>query len=250
MTFAKNSLVVNNKLKLAIIDKRVPKDMEVNLNNMGLNLIKSTSCTNTYNAIKYHPDISICKLNDNNVVVAPNVYNYYKEILTPYGFNIICGNSEIKNKYPYNIHYNIVILKEFAIHNFSYTDQAILNYLDKNNFKKINVSQGYCKCSICVVDDNSIITSDIGIYKEVLKYGLDCLLIDKGHIDLFELNYGFIGGSSFLLSKDELVFLGNIKNHPDYNKILNFVESKNKKLISLSENKLLDLGSLIPLIEY
>ena len=29
-----------------------------------------------------------------------------------------------------------------------------------------------------------------------------------------------------------------------------FVESKNKKLVSLSDDKLLDLGSVIPLLEY
>jgi len=76
------------------------------------------------------------------------------------------------------------------------------------------------------------------------------LLIEKGHIDLFELNYGFIGGCSFLLSNNELAFLGNIKKHPDYDKILNFVKSKNKKLISLSNDKLIDLGSVIQLMEY
>ena len=241
MKFAKNSFIVNNKLKLAIVDKRIPKNIEIKLNTMGINIIKSTDCSNTYEAIKYHPDISVCKLNDNNIVVAPNVYNYYKNILKHYGFNIICGNSSIKNKYPYNIHYNIVILESFAIHNFKYTDKVILDYIEKNNIKKINVSQGYCKCCICIVDDNSLITSDEGIYKEVIKYGIDCLLIKKGHIDLFELNYGFIGGCSFLISDTELAFLGNIKNHPDYDKILSFVESKNKSLISLINYNLLDL---------
>lgn len=250
MKFAKSSFTINNKLQLAIVDKRIPKDMEINLNNLGVNIIKSTDCSNTYEAIKYHPDISVCKLNDYNIVVAPNVYEYYKNILNPYDFNVICGDSVIKNKYPYNIYYNIVILKNFAIHNFKYTDKSILDYLEKNNITKINVSQGYCKCSICIVDDNSLITSDEGIYKEVIKYGIDCLLIEKGHIDLFELNYGFIGGCSFLLSNDELVFLGNIKNHPDYYKILNFVKNKNKKIISLSNDKLLDLGSVIQLLEY
>jgi len=250
MNFAQNSFTIKNKLQLAIVDKRIPQTIEDNLNNIGVNIIKSTACSNTYDAIKYHPDISVCKLNSNNIVVAPNVYDYYKEVLKPYGFNVICGESTIKNKYPYNIHYNIVILEKFAIHNFKYTDKVILDYIEKNNIEKINVSQGYCKCSICVVDDNSIITSDEGIYKEVIKHDIDCLLIEKGHIDLFELNYGFIGGCSFLLSNNELAFLGNIKKHPDYDKILNFVKSKNKKLISLSNDKLIDLGSVIQLMEY
>ena len=98
MKFAKSSFTINNKLQLAIVDKRIPKDMEINLNNLGVNIIKSTDCSNTYEAIKYHPDISVCKLNDYNIVVAPNVYEYYKNILKPYDFNVICGDSVIKNK--------------------------------------------------------------------------------------------------------------------------------------------------------
>ncbi len=70
MKFAKNSFIVNNRLQLAIVDKRIPKDMEISLNNLGVNIIKSTDCSDTYEAIKCHPDISVCKLNDNNIVVA------------------------------------------------------------------------------------------------------------------------------------------------------------------------------------
>ena len=114
--------------------------------------------------------------------------------------------------------------------------------------KKINVKQGYCKCSICIVDENSIITSDEGIYKEVIKHDIDCLLIEKGHIDLFELDYGFIGGCSGLINEDTLVFFGNIEKHPNFKEIKNFVSKRNKKIISLSKEKLIDLGSLIPLI--
>ena len=29
MNFAKNSFIVNNKLQLAIVDKRIPKNMEI-----------------------------------------------------------------------------------------------------------------------------------------------------------------------------------------------------------------------------
>ena len=48
MNFAKNSFILNSRLCLAIVDKRIPKNMEDNLNNLGVNIIKSTSCNNTY----------------------------------------------------------------------------------------------------------------------------------------------------------------------------------------------------------
>ncbi|WP_297134699.1 DUF6873 family GME fold protein [Terrisporobacter sp.] len=248
MNFVKTSFIPENKILIALVDKRITIDMKNKLNNLNINIIESSPCIETYDAISCHPDVTLLKINDNNIIVAPNVYDYYSEKLVPLGFNIIKGNSFIKNKYPYNIGYNVAIFGKYAIHNFKYTDKKILEFLDKNNFIKINVKQGYCKCSICIVDESSIITSDEGIYKEVMKHDIDCLLIEKGHIDLFDLNYGFIGGCSGLISKDDLMFFGDISKHPNYNEIKKFIESKNKNIISLSTEKLLDLGSLIPLI--
>lgn len=248
MNFVRTSFIPEYKILLALIDRRITKDMKAKLNDLNINIIESTPCIQTYDAINCHPDITILKINDNNIIVAPNVYDYYSKKLCPLGFNIIKGNSLIKSKYPYNIAYNVAIFGKYAIHNLKYTDKKVLEFLDKNNFIKINVKQGYCKCSICIVDENSIITSDEGIYKEVIKHDIDCLLIEKGHIDLFDLSYGFIGGCSGLISKDDLIFFGDISKHPNYNEIKKFVESKNKNIISLSDEKLLDLGSLIPLI--
>lgn len=248
MNFVKTSFIPEDKISLALVDKRITIDMKNKLNNLNINIIESSPCVETYDAISCHPDITLLKINGNNIIVAPNVYDYYSEKLVPLGFNIIKGDSFIKNKYPYNIGYNVAIFGKYAIHNFKYTDKKILEFLDKNNFIKINVKQGYCKCSICIVDESSIITSDEGIYKEVMKHDIDCLLIKKGHIDLFDLNYGFIGGCSGLISKDDLVFFGDISKHPNYNEIKKFIESKNKNIICLSTEKLLDLGSLIPLI--
>ena len=218
-----------------------------NLNDINVNIIKSEKCKETYEAISYHPDINLIKLNDENILVSPNLYDYYNEVLSPLGFNISSGDSIIKNKYPYNVAYNAIIIGNKAIHNFNYTDKKLLQFIEENNFTKIHVKQGYCKCSTCIVDENSLITSDEGIYKEVIKHNIDCLLIESGHINLFELNYGFIGGCSGLISEDTLAFFGDISKHPNYLEIKNFVRSKNKKILSLSKEKLLDLGSLIPL---
>ncbi|MFI3210683.1 MAG: hypothetical protein R3Y64_06500 [Peptostreptococcaceae bacterium] len=247
MKYVESSFIPSKKISLALIDKRVSKEILDKLNKLNIKVIKSTK-NNTYDAINYHPDISILKLDYQNIIVCPNLYDYYKNALKLYNFNIIKGNKNIEEKYPKNIYYNICIFGKFAVHNFKYTDQNIIDYLDKNNFIKINVKQGYCKCMICVVDSNSIITSDIKIHKEVKKYGIDSLLIDNGSIDLFELNYGFIGGCSGLISNDTICFFGDIKKHKNYVEIEKFISSKNKKIVSLSSNNLIDYGSLLPLM--
>lgn len=247
MYFVKNSFIVKRKLSLALVDARITPSMEKSLGQHNIDIIKTPPCEETYNAIKYHPDITICKLNDNNIIVAPNVYEYYNHILPKYGFNIIKGSSTVTSKYPNNVQYNIAIFGNYALHNFKYTDNTILKYLNDNNFIKINVNQGYCKCSTCIVDENSIITSDEGIYNEVIKYKIDCLLIEKGYINLFELDYGFIGGCTGMISHNKIVFFGNINNHPNYIEIKRFINERNKEIVNLSKEHLLDLGSLIPL---
>lgn len=152
------------------------------------------------------------------------------------------------DKYPYNISYNIALFGNYAIHNFKYTDPKILEFINKNKIQKIDVKQGYSKCSICIVDEKSIITSDEGIVKACSEFNIDCLLITQGFIDLFDMNYGFIGGCSGSISNDTIAFFGDITKHPDYEKIFKFITNKNKKIVCLSEENLLDLGSLIPIL--
>ena len=248
MHYSDNPFIPQNNVSLILVDKRIPKDMEYELRKRNIDIIKTCECEETYEAIKYHPDICVCNLGKGNIVVAPNVYDYYAKALKKYNFNIIEGKEYIKNKYPYNIQYNVAIFGNYAIHNFQYTEKTILDYINNNKMIKINVGQGYSKCSICIVDENSIITSDEGIYSEVKNYNIDCLLIEKGNIDLFNMNYGFIGGCSGLISNDNICFLGNITKHPNYITIKNFLDAKNKKITYLSDNNLLDLGSIIPLM--
>ncbi|SHJ60472.1 DUF6873 family GME fold protein [Tepidibacter formicigenes] len=248
MKFLDKPFIPNKEVSLILVDKRIPKNIEDVLKNKKIEILKTCKCSEVYDAIKYHPDIVLCYLGEKNIVVAPNVYEYYEDMLNPFGFNVIKGNEFLKSKYPQNISYNVAIFGKYAVHNFKYTEENILNYINEKKLKKIDVKQGYSKCSICIVDENSIITSDEGIHKEVIKHNIDSLLIKKGHIDLFGMNYGFIGGCTGLISENELAFLGDVKKHVNYLKIKDFLDKKGKKIVILGENKLIDLGSIIPIM--
>ena len=56
---------------------------------------------------------------------------------------------------------------------------------------------------------------------------------------------GFIGGATGNISKDELVFSGQLKTHPDKEKIESFIESRDKKIIYLSKENIIDIGTII-----
>lgn len=247
MGFTKYPFIVDGDLCLVLVDRRISWQMENELKKRNIEIIKTIACENTYDSIKYHPDICVFNLGNGNIIVEPSVYKGYRKILGKYKFNVIKGESEVNEKYPYNIAYNVAIVGEYAIHNFKYTEPNILKYIEDNNLKKININQGYAKCSICIVDNKSIITSDKGIYSSLINTDIDCLLIESGHIRLANMNYGFIGGCTGIISNNQIAFCGDVTKHPSYNSIKTFLEERNKEIVILSKEKLLDLGSIIPL---
>lgn len=62
------------------------------------------------------------------------------------------------------------------------------------------------------------------------------------------MNFGFIGGCTGILSDSEVGFLGKVENHPDFEKIKEFLNKYGKRYVSLSKEKLIDLGSIIPIV--
>jgi hypothetical protein len=208
------------------------------IENMEYEIIKIEKSLNTYDSISNHPDIFLFSTGE-KLIVDASIYDELKEKL---GKCVIKGNSQVQNKYPNNIQYNVARVGKYLIHNKKYTDKLII---ENSNRKWIDVNQGYSKCNTLIVDDNSIITSDKGIYKEVIANGLDALLISQGYIFLKGLEYGFIGGASVRL-KDEIIFYGDISNHPDFKVIKIFIESKNLK-IKYFKFLLEDIGSCIVL---
>lgn len=238
-----------NSVKLLLIDNRVSIGISNKLIDRGIDLIRTVGCNELYEAIRWHPDMVIQHLGGKNIVIAPNVIEYYRPSFEKYGFCVIEGKTYLKGNYPENIAYNICRVGDFVIHNFKYTDEALLEFLNKEKIIKIQVSQGYTKCSIAVVNDKAIITSDIGIHREVLKFGIDSLLISTEGILLPGLSCGFIGGTCGYLNKKDLAFFGNPQHHKDYEKIRFFLKKYDKNIVALSNNQLQDYGTLVPLIE-
>ena len=97
---------------------------------------------------------------------------------------------------------------------------------------------------MCIVDDSSVITEDEGIYR-ALSGKINVLKIKPGHVLLPGFKNGFLGGASGLVSKNKLAFCGNIKLHPDFFAIKNFIEERNIDIILLSSTDLCDFGSIL-----
>lgn len=244
-----NPFVPNEKVSGAIVDGRISKETMNNFAQMGIHIVETPYCRDLYPQIAGHPDILLHPVTKKDFIVAPNIFTYMKKILLPLGYNAICGEKVLSRNYPDNIAYNVARISKYALHHTKFTDPVLRNLLEENGITLIHVKQGYSKCSVCVVTDQAIITADRGIAKAVEKLGIEVLLITPGYIALPDMEYGFIGGSTGFVDKKKLAFYGNVYNHPDCKRIIDFLSAFDVEPICLGNGVLKDFGSIIPLIQ-
>lgn len=235
-------------MKYLIIDERMRDIEKRTLQRLGYELIEIKKSTKIYSEISSHVDIFACKVK-NKIIAEKHVYDILKNKLKKY--IIIQGNSVIQNVYPKDINYNVCIVGNKAIHNFKYTDSQIVQELKKNNFELINVKQGYSNCSIVVIDENSIILNDKGLYNSLKDSGLNILFLDympdikllneKGNYS--EMN-GFIGGAIARID-DNIVVFGDLNKVDNKSYIRKFIEKKNLNIIDFSGLDVIDYGGII-----
>ena len=224
--------IINPDTSKEIIDKLKKNDLEPIILPV-TNLVEKP--------ISGHPDLQIFTHN-NKIFCHPDINKSFLHKVED-KYEIIICESKLSNIYPNDIPYNIANIGNFAFHNLKYTDKTIRKYFEKEKIKQIDVKQGYSKCSTLIVDENSIITADKGIHNSALENKIDSLLISSGDIELPGYKYGFIGGAS--ATTDTSVYLtGSIINHPDKKNIENFISYKNKNIIYLSIEKIIDLGTI------
>lgn len=184
-----------------------------------------------------HPDLSLFVLDDQNIVVADEVYDYYKEKIPSY--NLIRGESTEKT-YPMDAIYNVVRFNDYYVHN-DFTETNIKKYFSDRNIAHLSVKQGYTRCSSIVLK-STILTSDFGIYKS-LKDKIDIELLDEDTVALDGFDQGFLGGTCTLY-EDKLIFTGDISKHRAYPKIKEICQKESIKIF-FPKCPLVDLGSLI-----
>ena len=129
------------------------------------------------------------------------------------------------------------------------TAPEIIRSFGVGNKRLVPVRQGYVKCSVCVLDDTSLITSDAGIAAAAGEKGLKVLQIQPGSVRLDGYPYGFIGGAAFKTARDLMVFTGSLDPLPERDQILCFLEERGIHPAFLTDLPLFDVGSILPITE-
>ncbi len=197
--------------------------------------------------INSHADILAFNFGNGKVLL--NNGSIGKEELRKLGIEPVFYNSEISSPYPNDIQLNVAFTGKHIICNSKFTAKEILDFAHSNNIEIINTKQGYSKCNLCIIRDNAIITEDEGLARLLKNYQYDVLLISSGDIFLSDSHYGFLGGASCKISDDEIYFSGDLKQHRNYENIINFLNQHNVKPSYNKSRKLTDFGGIIQLTE-
>lgn len=198
------------------------------LENLEYQIIKVLDSPFLNSGIASHPDLFMCKMG-----CQPDSPLFMGDPLTP------------KSPYPRDIPYNAVCTGKYFIHNLAASDTTLLQKAKEMGMELIHVRQGYTKCNMVVVDENSLITSDNGLYNTLVGHpDIDCLLIQPGHVSLPGYTTGFIGGASGRVG-NRIFFHGNLQAHPSSIQIIQFIVSRGLQTVWFDEFPLTDIGSVI-----
>lgn len=227
-----------------IIDMSASTEIIDSLKRNNIQYFLSCKHPNLPEPIATHPDMQIHFIDNKTAVVAPEVYEYYNNILGS-EVEIIKGDTELSGTYPCDCAYNVTRLGKFIIGNLSYMDTKIKRLYQDKGFEFIHINQGYSKCSICVLDDFSVITEDEGIRRTLNSHNINVLKINPGSVELDGFPYGFIGGATGFVDRKTLGFCGNPSTEIYFKEMEEYIKSKSVNIICLSSTKLKDYGSIL-----
>lgn len=233
------------KTKKIIIDERMRRIEKSKLRELGYELIELKGSKKVYPEISSHVDIFTCKVGE-KIIVEPTQYMNMPKIPI-----FIEGQEKVESKYPFDIKYNVCTIGKKALHNFEYTDLKIKKELEKQEYELINTTQGYTNCSIAVINDNSAIVTDKGLYKILQKHKIDVLYLEyEPDIKLLDTNgysnrKGFIGGAISRIGENIIVVFGDLTKIDENGKIRKFVEQRNLKIIDFEGLDVIDYGGIV-----
>lgn len=225
---------------LIIVDRKIPPEAINKLGDFGEVQLFGTSGV-TYEAISGHPDVFFCTVGD-TLVIAPNIPESFKKILSGKNIPFIPGELPVGSKYPETARYNAVCNGSYLLHNFRYTDSVVTNRAD--DLDLIHLNQGYARCNLIPLKGNRFITSDEGIFRVLSKFDFEVLLVNPQGIMLPGFSNGFIGGTCGI-RENRVFFLGSLAHFAEGEKVRSFLDKAGYEIIELFNGPLYDGGSLL-----
>ena len=233
-------------MKTALCDKRISEGCIETLRGLGYTVICLPPWSRLSPPVASHPDMLLFPIGD-RIIASSDYYSFAKnqidELIKRTNKRLVLTNETASADYPFDILFNALVLGNRIYGKLSHLSRSVLRTAEELGYAPSDTKQGYVKCSSLKVGERAVITADRGLADIFRKNGEDVLLISGGGILLPPYDYGFIGGASGL-TDGEVLFCGDLRTHPDYDRITLFCEKHGKRVLSLSDEPLLDVGSI------
>ncbi len=235
-------------MKSIIVDERISTGLESSLANRGFRIIKLPASRELPAAICSHPDSLMLRIKnrlftyssyaESGLEVFSDIREYHRDIA------IFFVSDEPGDVYPKDAGLNALVSGDRL---FAKTDslcEAVKEYSRSIGQRLIFTKQGYPACTTLLFGGKYAVTSDKGMKRVLEGEGIEVLLIRNGDISLSPYEYGFIGGASFVY-EDKIFFYGDLSSHRDGEKIMSFARERGFSAVSLSGERLVDLGGAV-----
>lgn len=239
--FLNKPFLPKRKVSHVLVAYDLSNELRYSLEKLGLTAVSSPYCKSLPEYIRYHPDMNCRHLGGNRFAVFKDAENLAP--LLSLGAELIFVDPPSKPSYPHDAALNYLPFGNKLICNPETADKSTVALMP--DLKKIAVKQGYCACSITVLDENTIICGDEGICRQAVKHNINVLRADNSKILLNGYNNGFIGGASGLISPDTVCFTGDTSEVVcnDEIKVLGF------KTVVLNSSRITDVGGIVPIMQ-
>jgi Family of unknown function (DUF6873) len=224
----------------AIIDKRCSKEIKNNLNKYVDAVFEFSSKNITYNAISGHPDIFIFQ-DGKKLIIAPNSPKELRQFLDAKKIHFSIGTKKVGFLLENSTHYNCFNTKNYFFFKQGIPDNSIRDYCSKK--LPIELPQAYVRCSMFTINNEKIITSDLGIVKSLKSNKIDYFYFNPSEIAIKDHKNGFIGGTMGRLN-DKVFFLGDLLKHKGGQALYEFITLNKQEVICLGKDYLYDGGGI------
>ena len=233
-------------MRCAVVDHRMTDELQRKLLNYADRVLRLPPHLSLPKPVASHPDMLMFNLED-RLFVSKEYYFSAKEqinrIASVAALDLELTDDSFSSEYPRDVAFNAFTLKNAVIGNMAYVSKAVKSHAEKIKKELVNVNQGYAKCSTVVLE-NAVISADKGICKAAELLGAEAFEISFGDVVLPGYEYGFLGGASGVYD-DTVFFCGDINLHRDGKKILDFCTLNRYKTVSLSDEPLYDVGTIL-----
>ena len=234
-------------MKLLIVDKRISSKCEHALEKEGFYLIKLPPDPNLGEAVSSHPDTVLFHA-DGEIITTADYCDFAAYIFSDIrelkpDMRISFSADKRTDKYPADCIMNALVIGRRIFAKADTLSKSILKFAKNGGYEIVHTNQGYPACTVLAFG-NSAITADEGMASLLRENGIRVTLISKGGISLPPYDYGFIGGASGVVGR-KIYFFGDLNSHPDSAVIRKAIEEEGFIPVSLSDERLRDLGGMI-----